>query len=96
MTSLPAQSWPILLPEIQYTINTTFQRSVGCAPYLIMFGTTPPSQAPFLPEQPSKDQLQEYAKTVKSRVHAIQKATAVTHTHYRSKGSTPLGPDEVT
>jgi transposase InsO family protein len=52
-TTLPSAHWPTLLPELQYTINVTYQRSLGCAPYLVMFGNTPPTQAPFLPAQPS-------------------------------------------
>lgn len=43
---LPLPAWPHFLPELQLTLNCTYHRALGCAPYLIMFGSPP---IPLLP-----------------------------------------------
>ena len=50
LVTLPHAAWPTLIPELQLTINTTYARSVGCAPYLIMFSATPPTHIHHLPD----------------------------------------------
>ena len=47
LITLPPDTWPTLLPEVQLAINTTYAKSLGCPPYLVMFGSPPPS-SPFL------------------------------------------------
>lgn len=96
MTTLPPAHWPILIPELQYTINTTYQRSIGCAPYLIMFGNLPPSQAPFLPPTPTPAQVRTYASAIAHRTTTLASAAAAHHSSYASRESTPLSPDAIT
>lgn len=64
LVTVPSHTWDTLLPSLQYTVNTTFQRSIGCPPFLLMFGTTPPSCAPSLPPDPTPAHLQRYAQAV--------------------------------
>jgi hypothetical protein len=87
MTTLPSQHWPTLIPELQYTINTTYQRSIGCAPYLLMFGNTPPAHAPFLPSQPSSAQLAHYARIVAQRTTTLAAAATAHHARYATASS---------
>ena len=62
LVTLPHQYWQRLLPDIQLAINTTYARSVGCPPYLIMFGTTPPHPS-HIPD-PTTTTVQTYARAV--------------------------------
>ena len=65
LVTLPPASWPALLPDVQYAINTTYARSIGCPPYLVMFGTTPPrDHAAALPD-PSTATLANYTQALK-------------------------------
>lgn len=45
LITLQPSAWPTLIPEIQLAINCTYSRSIGCPPYLVMFGSMPPEQA---------------------------------------------------
>lgn len=45
MVTLPPDTWHHLLPDVQLAINTTYAKSIGCQPYLVMFGSTPPRPA---------------------------------------------------
>ncbi len=42
LVTLPLEHWETLIPELQLTINTTYARSIGCPPYLVMFGADSP------------------------------------------------------
>ena len=41
-------AWPHLLPSLQLTLNHTYHRALGCAPYLLMFGAPPTPLVPAL------------------------------------------------
>ena len=41
-------SWSTLIPELQLVLNSTHQRSIGCSPYLLMFGGPPTPLVPSL------------------------------------------------
>ncbi len=43
LVTLPSSAYRTVLQEVQLAVNTTYARSIGCAPYLLMFGTSPPS-----------------------------------------------------
>lgn len=48
LTGLPLSTWTHFLPELQYTLNSTFNKATGTMPYLLMFGAPPPPLLPSL------------------------------------------------
>jgi Integrase core domain/Integrase zinc binding domain len=38
LLAVPSASWRTLIPELQYTLNTTYASAIGLPPYLLMFG----------------------------------------------------------
>ena len=62
LVSAPHTTWEQLVPDVQLAINTTYARSIGCPPYLVMFGTTPPNQNA-LPD-PSTTTVATYARAI--------------------------------
>lgn len=62
LVTLPHEHWPDLVPDIQLAVNTTYARSIGCPPYLIMFGTTPPDLS-MIPD-PTSTPLETYARAI--------------------------------
>lgn len=65
LVTLPATAYGTVLRELQLTINTTYARSIGCAPYLLMFGTLPPSSCNATLPDPTVIPVQRYAAAVK-------------------------------
>ena len=88
LVTLPHTAWPTLILDLQLTINTTYARSVGCAPYLIMFGTTPPTLTYHLPD-PTTTTVKQYAAAVARQLDTIRKATTAAHTAYRKREDKP-------
>lgn len=79
--TLPHNHWHSLIPDIQLAINTTYARSIGCPPYLVMFGTTPPS--PKHVPDPTTTTVATYASAIKRQLSTIQRATQAAHDAYR-------------
>ena len=69
LVTLPPTSWRHLIPDIQYAINTTYARSTGCPPYLIMFGTTPPH--PDAIPDPTTTTVATYTKALQRQLSTI-------------------------
>lgn len=53
LVTLPHSAWASLIPELQLTINTTYACSIGCPPYLLMFGNSPPPSSTLPCTQPN-------------------------------------------
>ena len=83
LVTLPPSTWRHLIPDIQYAINTTYARSTGCPPYLIMFGTTPPHPGQ-IPD-PTTTTVATYAKALQRQLTTISKATTAAHDAYRRR-----------
>ena len=94
LVSLPPTTWHHLVPDLQLIVNTTYARSVGCAPYLIMFGATPPS--PGTVPDPTATTVAQYATAVQRQVRTITRAARAAHAAYSRREHVPLPPDPVT
>ncbi len=82
LVTLPPAAWPDLLPDIQLAINTTHSKSIGCPPYLVMFGTIPPStQLGSLPD-PNTTALGQYTGALRRQLRTIQAAAQAAHAAY--------------
>lgn len=93
---MPSSAYQTVLRELQLTINTTYARSIGCAPYILMFGTTPPSATADTLPDPTQTPLDRYAGAVKRQVALAHKAAVAAHTKYRTRAATTLPEDKVT
>ena len=71
LITLPPAAWVTLLPEVQLVINCTHSKSIGCPPYLVMFGTTPPSQARLSVPDPTTVSLTHYTAALKRQLTTI-------------------------
>jgi transposase InsO family protein len=60
LVTLPASAYSTVLRELQLTINTTYARSIGCAPYILMFGASPPNASNSALPDPSNTTTQRY------------------------------------
>ncbi len=78
------------------TINTTYARSIGCAPYLLMFGTSPPSDMNSAVPDPTASTTQQYAAAVHRQVQLAHKAATAAHKQYRQRSAVQIPPDPVT
>ncbi len=89
LITLPPSTWPTLLPEVQLALNTTYARSIGCPPYLVMFGSTPPN-SPYvdLPD-PATSKLQQYTSALRRQLATIQAAARAAHTAYATRSAAP-------
>lgn len=96
LVTLPSSAYRTVLREIQLTINTTYARSIGCAPYLLMFGTSPPSDMATAIPDPTVTATQQYAKAVQRQVQLAHKAAMAAHQQYRKRSAVQLPPDPVT
>ena len=96
LVTLPAHAFEVVLRELQLTINTTYARSIGCAPYILMFGTPPPSHLHSALPDPTTTSSQRYAEAVKRQVSTATKAAALAHAKYRARASKDIPPDKVT
>lgn len=65
LATMPSSAYQTVLRELQLTINTTYACSIGCAPYILMFGTTPPSATADTLPDPTQTPLDRYAGAVK-------------------------------
>ena len=61
LVTMPPDTWPTLLPEVQLALNTTYAKSLGCPPYLVMFGSTPPSSPYTSLPDPTTAHVSRYA-----------------------------------
>ena len=93
LITLDAAHWPTLLPDLQLTINTTYQRSIGCPPYLLMFGAPPPSAAHAQLPDPTTTTTQLYAAAVRRHVATLAAAATAANTTYRRRSAVLLPPD---
>ena len=69
LVSTPHAAWEALVPDAQLAINTTSARSIGCPPYLIMFGTTPPTSTS-IPD-PTTTTIATYARAIQRQITTI-------------------------
>lgn len=83
MVTMPPDTWHYMLPDVQLAINTTYAKSIGCPPYLVMFGSTPPSQAFDHIPDPTVASLSQYTAALKRQLTVIQAAATSTHSKYR-------------
>jgi hypothetical protein len=83
LVTLPASSFDTVLRELQLTINTTYARSIGCAPYVLMFGTLPPSACNQAIPDPSIAPTARYTAAVRRQVNLAHKAAIAAHGKYR-------------
>jgi transposase InsO family protein len=89
LVTLPPKAWPDLLPDVQLAINVTHSKSIGCPPYLVMFGTTPPApQFGSLPD-PSCSTLAQYTTALKRQLSTIQHAARAAHHAYQTRTTRP-------
>ena len=96
LVTLPPSAYATVLRELQLTINTTYARSIGCAPYIIMFGTSPPHHAHTALPDPTVTPTAKYTAAVKHQVTLACKAAAAAHHRYRQRSAVALPPDRVT
>ena len=96
LVTLPAEAWTILVPDVQLAVNTTYARSIGCPPYLVMFGTTPPHAAFSAPPDPTTTSLATYASALRRQLDTIQRATQAAHDAYRTRERRTIPEDPVT
>ena len=94
--TLPAHAFEVVLRELQLTINTTYARSIGCAPYILMFGTPPPSHLHQALPDPTTTATQRYAEAVRRQVGTATKAAALAHAKYRARATKDIPPDKIT
>ena len=69
LVTAPHSTWDQLVPDVQLAINTTYARSIGCPPYLVMFGTTPPA-ATAIPD-PTTTSVSTYAHAIQRQIATI-------------------------
>lgn len=86
MVTMPPNIWHLLLPDVQLAINTTYAKSIGCPPYMVMFGSTPPTAA--LDYVPSLSPSQ-YTAALQRQLTNIQAAATATHAKYRASAEKP-------
>jgi transposase InsO family protein len=89
LVTLPPAAWPTLLPDVQFAINCTYAKSIGCPPYLVMFGTTPPAQAYASLPDPSTASLSSYTAALKRQLTTIQAAAHAAHHAYQRRTAAP-------
>lgn len=89
LVTLPPATWPDLLPEIQLAINTTHSKSIGCPPYLVMFGTTPPSKDLGSLPDPSTASLAAYTTALRRQLDTVQAAARAAHLAYQRRNQRP-------
>ncbi len=65
LVTLPLEHWETLIPELQLTINTTYARSIGCPPYLVMFGADSPQTFARSMPDPTRVSTTTYAAAVR-------------------------------
>ena len=94
LITLPHTAWTRLIPDLQLIINTTYARSIGCSPYLIMFGATPPSPGS-IPD-PSTTSISSYARAIQRQVRTISRAARAAHSAYSRRTNISLPPDPIT
>jgi hypothetical protein len=82
---MPPATWPDLLQDIQLAINTTHSKSIGCPPYLVMFGTTPPTPHLGSLPDPSTSTLAHYTSALKRQLSTIQAAARAAHSAYQHR-----------
>ena len=85
LVTLDAKHWPTLIPDLQLTINTAYARSIGCPPYLIMYGTSPPSLYHAHLPDPTIASSTAYASAVRDQMRTIQRASTAAHAAYRHR-----------
>ncbi len=93
---MPAEHWDTLIPELQLTINTTYARSIGCAPYLLMFGTDSPATFAAAMPDPTRVPVATYAAAVRKQLTTISKAATAAHSAYRKREAKDIPPDALT
>jgi transposase InsO family protein len=71
LVTMPAALWPTLLPEVQLALNTTYAKSLGCPPYLVMFGSTPPDSALTALPDPAITPVQRYSTALQRQLTTI-------------------------
>ena len=52
LRGLPITGWANLLPELQLILNCTYHATLGCAPFLLMFGGPPTPLVPSMRSTP--------------------------------------------
>lgn len=65
LITVDATAWPTLMPEVQLAINCTYAKSIGCPPYLVMFGSTPPDQLSSLMPDPTTASITQYTSALR-------------------------------
>lgn len=96
LVTLDPKHWTTLLPDLQLTINCTFQRSIGCPPYLLMFGTPPPAAAHAQLPDPTTTTTQTYATAIRRQLTTLKHAAAAAHATYRTHHRRHIPPDHLT
>jgi hypothetical protein len=89
MVTMPPDTWPTFLPDVQLAINTTYAKSIGCPPYLVMFGSTPPKTAFDHMPDPTQASLTAYTTALKRQLSVIQAAAEASHSRYRKTNAAP-------
>ena len=97
LVTLEGKHLPRLVADIQLAVNTTYARSIGCPPFLVMFGTTPPD-APALQTLPDPTTATgaKYTAAVQHCLRVVQRAAQAAHSHYAARAAVELPPDTVT
>ncbi len=89
LVTLPPATWIDLLPDVQLAINTTHSKSIGCPPYLVMFGTTPPTPAYGSLPDPTTTSVAAYTAALKRQLQVIRSAATAAHTSYAKRAERP-------
>lgn len=89
LVTLPPASWVDLLPDVQLAINVTHSKSIGCPPYLVMFGTTPPTASNGSLPDPTDASLARYTAALKRQLTTIQAAATAAHQAYQTRATQP-------
>lgn len=99
LVGLPESAWDTFLPELQFVLNTTYNRAIGAAPYLLMFGAPATPLVPSLTmptahlhDTPSASALADYSNKLAAYMHNLHQAVAAHHRTYRNHAPTPPVP----
>ena len=79
LLSREAEDWRIILPRVQYAINSCHSRSTGISAFELFLGEKPPpllrlelqSNIPDMPDTADPEQEQEFARVMEKRTAAL-------------------------
>lgn len=88
LVTLEPEAWPSLIPDIQLAINSTYSKSIGCPPFLVMFGSLPTTQQFNHVPDPTQTSVTHYTIALRRQLANIQAASQAAHAAYRARAAT--------